>query len=88
MASARRGRVPLIGRVRIARPDIFKNDSGEDDSTVPPKQSHKMVEALQKAGANVTPVFYKDSEHSFSSSKDLEDWMRRLEAFLAKNNPA
>ncbi len=73
-------------------PDRFKAPlligHGEDDSTVPPKQSHKMVEALQKAGANVTPVFYKDSEHSFSSSKDLEDWMQRLEAFLAKNNPA
>jgi dipeptidyl aminopeptidase/acylaminoacyl peptidase len=61
---------------------------GEDDSTVPPKQSHKMVEALQKAGANVTPAFYKDSEHDFGSSKDLEDWLKRLEAFLAKNNPA
>jgi dipeptidyl aminopeptidase/acylaminoacyl peptidase len=61
---------------------------GEQDSNVPAKQSHKMVEALQKAGANVTPVFYKDSEHSFSSSQDLEDWMKRLETFLAKYNPA
>jgi dipeptidyl aminopeptidase/acylaminoacyl peptidase len=61
---------------------------GEDDGTVPPKQSHRMVDALQKAGANVSPVFYKDSEHSFSSSKDMEDWMKRLEAFLAKYNPA
>jgi dipeptidyl aminopeptidase/acylaminoacyl peptidase len=61
---------------------------GEADSNVPPKQSHKMVEALQKAGANVTPIFYKDSEHNFSSSKDLEDWMNRLKAFLAKYNPA
>lgn len=61
---------------------------GEEDETVPPKQTHKMVEALQKAGANVTPVFYKDSEHSFGSSKDLADWLARLEAFLAKYNPA
>ena len=61
---------------------------GEQDTAVPPKQTHKMVEALQKAGANVTPVFYKDSEHSFSSSKDLEDWLARMEAFLAKYNPA
>ena len=61
---------------------------GEADGIVPPKQSHKMVEALQKAGANVTPIFYKESEHNFSSSKDLEDWMNRLEAFLAKYNPA
>ena len=47
-----------------------------------------MVEALQKAGANVTPVFYKESQHDFGSSKDLEDWMARMEAFLAKYNPA
>jgi dipeptidyl aminopeptidase/acylaminoacyl peptidase len=61
---------------------------GEEDKTVPPKQSRKMVEALQKAGANVTPIFYKESQHDFGSSKDLEDWMTRLEAFLAKYNPA
>jgi dipeptidyl aminopeptidase/acylaminoacyl peptidase len=47
-----------------------------------------MVEALTKAGANVTPAFYKDSQHDFGSSKDLEDWLGRLEVFLAKYNPA
>ena len=61
---------------------------GEEDKTVPPKQSRKMVEALQKAGANVTSVFYKNSEHNFTSSKDLADWLMRVEAFLAKYNPA
>lgn len=73
-------------------PDRFKVPlligHGEEDGTVPPKQTHKMVEALQKAGANVTPVFYKDSQHSFGSSKDLADWLAHLEAFLAKYNPA
>ncbi len=76
----------------INYPDRFKVPvligHGEQDTNVPPKQSRKMVEALQKSGANVTPVFYKDSEHSFSSSKDMEDWMKRLEAFLARYNPA
>src|SRR4051794_14594052 len=61
---------------------------GEEDETVPPKQSHKMVDALTKAGANVTPVFYKASKHDFGSSKDLEDWMARIESFLAKYNPS
>jgi dipeptidyl aminopeptidase/acylaminoacyl peptidase len=61
---------------------------GEDDQRVPPSQSHNMVDALTKAGANVTPVFYKDSGHGFDSSADLEDWLKRLEAFLAKYNPA
>jgi dipeptidyl aminopeptidase/acylaminoacyl peptidase len=45
---------------------------GEEDKAVPPKQSHKMVEALQKASANVTPVFYQESQHDFGSSKDLQ----------------
>jgi dipeptidyl aminopeptidase/acylaminoacyl peptidase len=61
---------------------------GEQDDNVPAKQSHKMVESLQKAGANVTPVSYKESQHDFGSSKDLEDWLARLEAFLGKYNPA
>lgn len=61
---------------------------GEDDKVVPPKQSHKMVDALQKVGGNVTSAFYKDSEHNFTSSKDLEDWLTHVEAFLDKYNPA
>lgn len=61
---------------------------GEDDDTVPAKQSHKMVDALTKAGANVTSVFYKDSQHDFGSSADLQDWLQHLEAFLSKYNPA
>ena len=61
---------------------------GEEDDNVPVKQSHQMVDALTRAGANVTSVFYKDSKHDFGSSKDLEDWLKHLEAFLAKYNPA
>ena len=61
---------------------------GEQDSNVPPKQAHKMVDALTKGGANVTSVFYKDSDHDFGSSGDLADWLAHLEAFLAKYNPA
>ncbi len=61
---------------------------GEDDDTVPAKQSHRMVDALTKSGADVTPVFYKGSKHNFGSSADLKDWLDRLEAFLNKYNPA
>jgi dipeptidyl aminopeptidase/acylaminoacyl peptidase len=61
---------------------------GEDDDTVPAKQSHKMVDALTKAHANVTSVFYKHSQHDFGSSADMRDWLTHLEAFLAKYNPS
>jgi dipeptidyl aminopeptidase/acylaminoacyl peptidase len=61
---------------------------GEQDDNVLPKQSHAMVAALTKSGAEVTSMFYKDSSHDFGSSADLEDWLKRLEAFLTKYNPA
>lgn len=61
---------------------------GEKDTRVLPKQSHDMVAALAEERANVTSAFYKDSTHDFDSSADLEDWMKRLEIFLAKYNPA
>ena len=60
----------------------------ESDQTVPAKQSHRMIDALTRAHADVTSVFYKDSRHDFGSSKDLQDWLTRVEAFLAKHNPA
>ena len=62
---------------------------GEKDQTVPPKQSYAMVTALQKAQIpNVTTAFYADSGHDFGSSATLNDFLSKLDAFLAKYNPA
>lgn len=61
---------------------------GEEDDNVPASQSRELVEALTKARADVTSVFYPDSGHDFGSSTDFEDWLKRLERFLARNNPA
>lgn len=61
---------------------------GENDARVPVKQSHLMVDALTKSKADVTSVFYKSSSHDFDSGADFYDWLQRLDAFLAKHNPA
>jgi len=77
---------PLNFADRIKVPLLIGH--GEDDDNVPVRQSRLMVEALTKANATVASVFYKDGGHGFSSSKDFEDWLGRLEAFLAKHNPS
>lgn len=61
---------------------------GEEDDTVSVKQSHAMVAALTKAKADVTSIFYPKSGHDWGDSVDFEDFLKRLDAFLAKNNPA
>ena len=61
---------------------------GEKDDNVPPSQSRQMVSALTKANGPVTSMFYKDAGHGFNNAIDQEDWFKRLEAFLAKHNPA
>lgn len=60
---------------------------GEKDNNVSPEQSRKMVDALLKAGGKVTSVFYKSSGHDFDTSQDFQNWLERLDVFLAKHNP-
>ena len=61
---------------------------GEKDTTVPTSQSRNLVRAL--AGRNVVleSVFYPEAEHGFTRPQDSADFLRRVEAFLARHNPA
>jgi len=76
--------IAFVGKIKV--PLLVGH--GEKDETVPPSQSHQFVDAMSRSGANVTSVYYKNSGHGFDSATDLEDWLTRLGAFLARYNPA
>lgn len=86
------GKVDLSTVSPITFADRFKVPvlitHGEQDERVDAKQSHAMVAALTKANADVSSAFYKDAGHDFGSEADFADLLKRVEAFLAKNNPA
>lgn len=77
---------PLMQAGRLKVPVLIAH--GAKDQTVAVEQGLQMVKALTASKADVTSIFYKDGEHDFSSSEDLADFLRRLEAFLARHNPA
>jgi dipeptidyl aminopeptidase/acylaminoacyl peptidase len=62
---------------------------GEPDRVVPIDQSQRLVRALERAGTpNVETVMYRKSGHGFTDAAESADWLRRVEAFLARHNPA
>jgi dipeptidyl aminopeptidase/acylaminoacyl peptidase len=62
---------------------------GENDQIVPVDQSRRLVRALERAGTqNVETIFYPKSGHGFTDATESADWMRRVETFLARHNPA
>jgi dipeptidyl aminopeptidase/acylaminoacyl peptidase len=71
-----RARVPLL----IAH--------GERDRNVPVSQSRSLVRAMTRSGATMESVFYPQAVHGFNRPEDSADFLRRVEAFLARHNPA
>ena len=61
---------------------------GEQDIRVPVNQSRDLVRALTRRRANVESAFYPRSGHSFATPEDSADFLRRVEAFLTRHNPA
>lgn len=61
---------------------------GDEDQRVPYSQSKLYAEALAKAGKPHEFITLKDEGHGFSSDANLKLWLDRLDAFLAKYNPA
>lgn len=77
---------PLRQASRISVPVLIGH--GERDRRVPLSQSRDMVRALTGRGARVESVFYPEAGHSFTRPEDQADFLRRVEAFLARHNPA
>jgi len=58
---------------------------GEIDSRVPIEQAHKMVAALKKAGHPPETLYLERIGHWWPTGKKGEEFLKRLETFLATN---
>jgi len=61
---------------------------GNDDTTVPVKQSRLMVSRLKAAGKTYRYVEQPGGDHHLSSEADRVQFLKELEAFLKQYNPA
>jgi dipeptidyl aminopeptidase/acylaminoacyl peptidase len=58
---------------------------GKDDRTVPPKQAHAMIDALEAAGHPPESLFIAHEGHGFASTESRIAVFKAIDAFLAKN---
>jgi dipeptidyl aminopeptidase/acylaminoacyl peptidase len=77
---------PLRQADRIRVPLLIAH--GERDTNVLPSQSRDLLRALGRRNFGVESVFYAEAGHGFTRPQDSADFLRRLEAFLARHNPA
>lgn len=60
---------------------------GKEDKRVPVSQSRLMAKRLKEAGKNVTYIEQPEGDHHFTREADRLEFLKALEAFLAKYNP-
>jgi dipeptidyl aminopeptidase/acylaminoacyl peptidase len=77
---------PLYTVDKLTRPVLIVH--GDDDQTVPIKQSSLYANALKKAGKPHEFVTYAGEGHGFTNPANLQNWLERLDTFLTKHNPA
>jgi dipeptidyl aminopeptidase/acylaminoacyl peptidase len=76
-----------IGQVpRLSVPVLITH--GDKDQRVPLKQSALYAKALEKAGKPFEYHVYPGEGHGLTNPDNRKDYFDRLEAFLAKHNPA
>jgi dipeptidyl aminopeptidase/acylaminoacyl peptidase len=62
---------------------------GKQDYVVPVEQGERMIRALTDARIPTwSIVIYPKSGHDFGQADEREDYLKRVEAFLARHNPA
>lgn len=61
---------------------------GDQDLVVPPAQSRVLAQKLKDAGKDVTYIVQPEGDHHFSRTEDRLAFLKALEAFLKKHNPA
>lgn len=72
---------PLTHADRIQRPLLIAQ--GSNDARVPPQESERIVEAMQRAGVPVTYVVFPNEGHAFRRHENLVAHEAIYEAFLA-----
>lgn len=77
---------PLFTIDRLKVPILMMH--GDADQRVPYKQSKLYADALRSAGKSYEFYTLQGEGHGFSSSENEQQWFDRLEAFLARYNPA
>jgi dipeptidyl aminopeptidase/acylaminoacyl peptidase len=77
---------PLSRAAQIKVPVLIAH--GEADKIVPVGQSKRIHEALRQARIDHEFVIYPQEGHGFANTAHSVDFLKRVEAFLAKHNPA
>lgn len=77
---------PIARAAEIRIPLLIAH--GEKDGNVPFAQSRKLHEALLHAGIAHDFVAYPDEGHGFAKVEDSVDFLKRVERFLERHNPA
>lgn len=81
-----KGVSPLFAPQQFSIPVLLFH--GKQDRRVQPVQSRLMAKALKEAGKDFVYVEQPEADHFFSRSADRLEFLKALEAFLAKHNPA
>lgn len=77
-----RARSPIYNAEKITSPVIFFQ--GAEDRVVPPEQSHKMADTLEKNGVPVVYVEFPGEGHGFRDARNIETALKNEYGFYAR----